>query len=149
MRVLIVEDSTAKADRIRDVLSHTALDQSVFAYAATLTSFYAVIRYEIPDLVVLDMTFDVNSEKSGKEEAAGIEVLQALGTKSKQPRVIIATQHNEFVFKGERIRSADELEQRLLRLFPEMVVGLVKVDLASTDWEAQLLALYFQCISIS
>lgn len=149
MRVLVVEDNAAKAARIISVIEDIGVPRDDIATAENLTSFYAQTRYDVPPIIILDMTFDVNSEKSGKEEMAGIEVLQALSAKSDTAKVVVATQHNEFYYNGKAFKSADELRAWLMELFPDMVVGLVRVDLASHTWEQQLLNLYAQCISVS
>jgi CheY-like chemotaxis protein len=149
MRVLVVEDNAGKARRICELLEGMGVRASDVAVAENLTAFYAQTRYDVPPIVVLDMTFDVNGEKSGKEEAAGIEVLQALAAKSDTVRVVIATQHGEFTYRGRVFLSADDLVAFLSRLYPKMVVGLVKVDLATDAWEQQLRNLYAQCISVS
>lgn len=144
MRVLIVEDSKDKLARIETLLAvRLGYSMNDLNRVTTLSGFYGFVRGTPPELVILDMTFEVSDAKgaSSKQDAAGLEVLQSFLSRGYNTPIIVTTQHEEFHHKGIMIKSSAELEAMLARVFPDNFVGLVKVDLASTDWEEDLVRL--------
>lgn len=115
--------------------------------ATNLTSFYAQTRHETsrPDIIILDMTIGVHGSSRGKEEAAGIEIMQAILSRGLDTKVIVATQHDQFQWRHRLIESVEQLESLLQEAFPQQMQGLVRVDLADTVWEERLVTLFERC----
>lgn len=145
MRILIVEDSNDKLARIEAILiNRLNVNLGDINRAATLSGFYGFVRGTPPDVVILDMTFDVSDSRgaSSKQDAAGLEVLQSFSSLGLKTPIVVTTQHEEFHHKGMAIRSSKELNSMLARIFPANFVGLVKVDLAAREWEDDLVEMF-------
>ncbi|MBL8547406.1 MAG: hypothetical protein JNL81_13150 [Hyphomonadaceae bacterium] len=149
MKVLIVEDSLAKEQRIAKLLiERNGVNAADIAVAKNLTTFYAQTRHESVqfDIIVLDMTFGVHGTSGGREDTAGIEVLQAVLSRGLKTQVIVATQHDRFNYRQIKIESLDDLNDLLVDWFPDHMRGLVEVDLAESEWESRLADLVDRCI---
>jgi CheY-like chemotaxis protein len=139
--VLVVEDSSSKADSITQLVK-LHYDAQV-EWVSTISGAYAVLNRKPWDLVILDMTFQVSQglgQAVKKEALAGIELLQYMSAKQLSYPVIVATQHDEFSQGGWiNINSIDQLHSLLSEAFPDQYRSVVHVDLMSSDWHLELM----------
>jgi CheY-like chemotaxis protein len=140
IRVLIVEDNATKQNRIKAVVQRAF--PAEIEVVSTINAAYPNIERRTWDLVVLDMTFQISGMGAdvGKQALAGLELLQYVASKEIMVPVIVATQHQVFTQPGFfSIGSVQELDELLLSSFPDIYSGVVLVDLASEQWEGELL----------
>ena len=149
-KILIVEDNVEKGNIISSVLRGRF--KSDIEFARTISSGFAILEHKHWDLVVLDMTFQVSQglgQEVRKEALAGVELLQFMTGKELEYPVIVATQHSDFTQGGLiNLSSVDQLGDLLSATFPQIYRGIIKVDLTSTSWHAELIGLARSCLNV-
>jgi len=106
VNILIVDDDSSKASRIREVVSEVLGTDSVLAtVAATVSNAMAALRSESYDLMVLDLQVPMRSGEEARRDG-GISLLRALGgpVQVRRPRHIVgltAFEELRSEFKGE------------------------------------------------
>jgi len=150
LHILVVEDNSSKAEQIiQTVKFHYDVQPE---WVPTISGAYAVLEYKQWDLVILDMTFQVSQglgQAVRKEALAGIELLQYMSAKRLYFPVIVATQHDFFRQGGwVNIESVDDLHKMLTAAFPKQYRAVVHVDMASSDWQIELMKTMRRIINV-
>lgn len=150
LRILVVEDNSSKAEQITQTVKFHY--DAVVEWVPTISGAYAVLEYNPWDLVILDMTFQVSQglgQTVRKEAMAGIELLQYMSAKRLYFPVIVATQH-DFFKQGDwvNIESMDALHQVLSSAFPKQYRAVVHVDMASSEWQIELMKTMRRIINV-
>lgn len=129
MNVLLVEDESHKRDELTQCI------QEVLGVAPTIvdavSSAVASVKSNDFDLVVLDMalsTFGESStdDKKGHDQAdGGIEVLRALKSAGRYPKIVIVTQYGDFNIGGKKIKLRDSAKVIRDRYQQEIVSAIL------------------------
>lgn len=142
--ILIVEDSKTKAIAIRECVIQ-ALGRCEPQTTDTIAIAGQLIEQQLWNGIVLDLAFHKTQQTADMVDRpylAGIEILQQLNEMRISCPVVIATQHSSFVnTKYGDFDSADQLGDRLRRVFKRNYRGIVEVDLGETRWRDQLITL--------
>lgn len=140
MAVLLIEDNPQK----RVAIERVVRDATGFGLeqAENIAVAYRLIDIKQWMCIILDMAFDT-SRARGKERSqdwlAGIEILQYLADQGAKIPVIVATQHASFPHSDIKgIDSVAKLDTMLQNRFSDIYKGVVRVDLASDKWKADL-----------
>lgn len=150
VNVLIVEDSDAKLESIRNLLEREGNGLCIdFCYS--VKSAITKLANSYPDLIVADMslpTFDIERKERGgtPRPFGGIEVFEYLDRFDLPIPVIVVTSYPT-LGDGEDALNLDELRKRLQKEFPLNYVGAVYFDSAYSTWEENFLQLFNQSMS--
>lgn len=139
--VLIIEDNTLKEARMRDVLR--PIPQIEFTVCRSIKAAYPLLELQQWDLILLDMSFQVNQDSGTeikKKPLAGRQILQFMRARNLARPVIVVTQHASFFEGPTSIESISDLDVKLRKYFPGIYQSTVYVDLASDGWHQELIA---------
>jgi CheY-like chemotaxis protein len=137
--VLIIEDNALKEARMIEALR--AVHDIDFTVCRSIKAAYPLLDQQEWDLVLLDMSFQVNQDlgtEIKKKPLAGRQILQFMRAREMEQPVIVVTQHASF-FEGQTmILSIDELDRKFKRYFPHVYKSTVFIDLATDAWHEVL-----------
>lgn len=141
MKILLVEDTKRKSDRIEAFLNDTYSERGI--EIVKKESYHSASK-EIFDhgdeyfVILLDMTmstFDAtNGENGGEPEpVAGKRILNGMYLREIMTKVIVVTMHN--IFGGQKLNS---LIEELKKLFPDNYYDYIFFAFNSEDWKKKL-----------
>lgn len=139
--ILIIEDNALKLARMKDVLA--AIPDLHFTVCQTIKATYPTLELHDWDLILLDMSFQVNpgtGKEIGKRPLAGRQILQVMRARKMDQPVIVVTQHPSFADGNTIIASIDELDLKLKKYFPTIYKTTIFIDLATDKWHEALIA---------
>lgn len=145
MFVLLVEDDSQKAEKVRDLFLE--------AYPSTVMqicrSYQSGLRWltepdHQADLVVLDMslpTFDPTpDQRQGRPRPlGGHDLMRKLRRLNRSPAVVVLTALENFGSKGEQL-TFEELGKRCATEFPDMFKRAIQYSQSSSAWRSELAA---------
>jgi len=127
-KILVIDDQTPKFDQVKNLLSDL-FPLSTFRHLKNFQYAVSQLAQSEFDLVVLDMSFNVNynpSESVGFENLAGLRILQHMFRRNIKIPVIIFTAHSEFSDPGiHSIKGMDELRRYVEEFFPGLCLGCI------------------------
>jgi len=137
----LVEDDENKRLRLLEFFKKN-YPQMEIVVAYSLNSGVRLVRQELPDIVILDMTlpnFDQDAEESGgyMHQFGGREFLRQLDRFDIVIPVIVVTQFETFG-KPPQVMGIMELDERLSREHPDQYRGAIYYNAAIHDWAAKL-----------
>lgn len=141
MRGLLIEDDTAKANKIAELIAEhfpqIQLNQAI-SYQSGINE---ILEYEY-DFILLDMslpTYDqINGNFSGKPKGFGGEaILKEMRRYKRNSIVKVITQYNEF--DGGLI-SMQELDAQLKTNYSELYKGYIVYVAKHTEWQDELIS---------
>jgi CheY-like chemotaxis protein len=144
LEVLIIEDSDAKLESIRNLLTREVHDVSI-RVAYSVRSAIDLLSLEAPNLIIADMslpTFDIERRERGgtPRPFGGIEVFEYLDRFDLETPVIVVTSYPS-LGDGENAVNLNQLRSRLKLEFPLNYLGAVYFDSAYSTWESDFIAL--------
>lgn len=125
---------------MKDVLQ--PLQELEFTVCRSIKAAYPMLEVERWDLILLDMSFQVNPETNTdvkKKPLAGRQILQFMRARKLNRPVIVVTQHGSFFEGTTSIDSIADLDKKLQKYFPGIYQSTVYVDLATDDWHHELI----------
>lgn len=144
MNIFIVEDSEAKLDSIKGLLT-LVVPSANFRVAYSVHSAIESLRQELPEFIVADMslpTYDIERRERGGSPRpfGGIEIFEFLDRYDYEIPVIVVTSYPS-LGDGENALNLKQLSERLKSEFPNNFVGAVYFDSAYSNWESEFSAL--------
>lgn len=149
MNVLLVEDEAHKREELT-VCIREVLEQEPAIVDAVSNAVHAV-KTEVFDIIVLDMALSTfgdsaSDEKKGHDQAqGGIEVLRALKSVERFPKIVIVTQYGDFYLGGKKIKlrdSAKVIQER----YNLQVVGAILYHYKSKATLQRVRSVLRQCL---
>ena len=142
MKILIIEDDTNKANNIQKVIlgySDSIYIDKKDSYQSGLKAIFNNIDY---DLLLLDMSIPTHDLSIGTQSEVrpmgGIDILKELKRKNISMNVIVITQFKDFIGKGEKKRTLNELSQEMSNLFENYKKTIFYVQ-NETAWRTELI----------
>ena len=149
MNVLLVEDESHKREELTQCIQDVFGLEPVIVDAVS-SAVYAV-KTQIFDVIVLDMALStygesaVDEKKGHDQPDGGIEVLRALKSVDKFPKIIIVTQYGDFYLGGKKIKlrdSAKVIQER----YKQQVVGAILYHYKSKATLQKVRSVLRQCL---
>lgn len=140
MKILLVEDDAAKANRI---ISHVGdIVGSNIDVARSYKSGLKALLSEVYELVILDMTlpnFDIGADEDGGRPLVfgGREILRQMKRRNKMFPVVVTTQFEQFG-SGEEIVTRDVLDRELDLEYGSFYLGMVYYHATEERWKPHL-----------
>lgn len=139
MKGLLIEDDTAKADKIAELISSEFPDFSLNTVMSYQSGINEILEVDY-DFILLDMslpTYDqIKGNFSGKPKGFGGEaILKEMRRYKRKSIVKVITQYNEF--DGGLI-SMRELDAQLYTNYPGLYHGYIVYIAKHTEWEEEL-----------
>lgn len=139
--ILIVEDSEAKLDSIRIVLTR-AFPQAMLKVALSVKAAIDGLNEGLPDIIVADMslpTYDIQDRERGgtPRPFGGIEVFEHLDRYGFEVPVLVVTSYPA-LSDGKQSMGILELSRHLSAEFSGCFVGTVYFDSAYSTWEQEI-----------
>lgn len=140
----MVEDSDIKYSTVEGFLRE-AFPHAGTKRAASYQSGIEALVFEEFDLVILDMTLpnsDIHHSLVGSETFpfGGELILREMKRRRIGVKAIVLTQYDTF-FRGEAEVPFAQLWEELSAKFAGLVLGCVRLDSSSVNWETELAAL--------
>jgi CheY-like chemotaxis protein len=149
VKILLVEDESHKRDELTQLIHDVfGLDPVI---VDAVTSAVNAVKTAVFDVIVLDMalsTFGDSAadEKKGHDQAeGGIEVIRALKSVGKYPKIVIVTQYGDFYLGGKKIKlrdSAKIIQER----YNQKIVGAVLYHYKSKPTLQKVRSILRQCL---
>lgn len=144
VRILIVEDSEAKLDSIRTVITRS-FPNVVLNVAFSVKSAIEELSARMPHVIVADMslpTYDIEDRERGgtPRPFGGIEVFEHLDRYGLEVPVLVVTSYPA-LSDGKQSMGIKELSRHLGKEFPQCFVGTVYFDSAYSTWEQEIVRL--------
>jgi DNA-binding response OmpR family regulator len=139
-RVLLIEDNALKEVRMKEALA--AIPEIEFTVCKSIKAAYPSLDLQEWDLILLDMSFQVNpgaGTEVRKKPLAGRQILQFMRARQMCQPVIVVTQHASFSEGHTVIASIDDLDVKLKKYFPAIYRKTIYVDLATDAWREPLI----------
>lgn len=141
-KILVVEDSQYKRDKIIDVISSNYSNCQV-DICASFTSAWKHILSSDYKLIVLDMsipTFDVSEAESGGEfrTFGGKELARKMARRKMVSKFIFITQYENFSVKNDSY-TFESLKEEMFNEYPDCCLGFVLFSNKSSDWKNSLM----------
>jgi nucleoside phosphorylase/CheY-like chemotaxis protein len=131
MKILIVEDSPEKRQRISRVLASTSIvDLELVEYAQDLLSARRRLRDTHFDLLILDIALPLRADQEPTEDAGVLLLKELLST----PQRLLVPAH------VVGITGIEDAYRSALHQFSSRALSLLRYDESSTDWEMGLAA---------
>lgn len=147
-KILIIEDSDAKLESIKSLLTRVMEGMLFsFSYAYSVRSAINLLSTAppLPNLIIADMslpTFDIERKERGgtPRPFGGVEVFEYLDRFDLEIPVIVVTSYPS-LGDGENALNLNQLRDRLMHQFPMNFRGAVYFDSAFSTWESEFVAL--------
>lgn len=141
VEILIVEDSEAKLDSIRTVLTR-AFPAANLKVALSVKAAIDELNSALPDIIVADMslpTYDIEDRERGgtPRPFGGIEVFEHLDRYGFEIPVLVVTSYPA-LSDGKQSMGIKELSRHLFEDFQNCFVGTVYFDSAYSTWEREI-----------
>lgn len=143
MRILLIEDELTKEQDIVNFLSETNSVESIMV-RRSITSGVIEIRENQYDVILLDMSLPIYDNEDVKymennefETFGGNFVLDELDRIDYRAKVIVITAFDK-LGEGQRQIGLSQVEEGLLKDFPDIFAGTVFYDASSIEWKKKL-----------
>ncbi len=149
MNILLVEDEAHKREELT-LCIREVLEQEPTIVDAVSNAVHAV-KTQVFDIIVLDMALSTfgdsaSDDKKGHDQAqGGIEVLRALKSVERFPKIIIVTQYGDFYLGDKKIKLRDSAKV-IRERYKLQVVGAILYHYKSKATLQQVRSVLRQCL---
>jgi CheY-like chemotaxis protein len=149
LNILLVEDEAHKREELT-LCIREVLEQDPTIVDAVSNAVHAV-KTEVFDIIVLDMALSTfgdsaSDDKKGHDQAqGGIEVLRALKSVERFPKIIIVSQYGDFYLGGKKIKLRDSAKV-IRERYNLRVVGAILYHFKSKATLQQVRSVLRQCL---
>ena len=142
MKILLIEDDANKANNIQEEISKHYNAICIDKKESYQSGLKAIINNADYDLLLLDMSIPTHDKSIGTQSEVrpmgGIDILKELKRRSISINVIVITQFDDFIGKGEHKRTLNELKQEMSTLYENYKKTISYVQ-NETAWRNELI----------
>jgi len=140
MKILLIEDTPQKAEKIKNAILQHFSDTNVDIKGSYQSGNEALENKEY-DLILLDMTipmYDYDQEPNEPLPKLGFMLFNEIRRQQISTKIIVISQFSDFKSKGEEEQTLEELTQEMKNKFDNFLCSIFYAQ-NNTAWETQLI----------
>ncbi|GEM_PF-1285506 len=141
MTVLLIEDESHKAERIKNILSAQYKNLNLIE-ASSVQEGIEFLQRELPQLILLDMSlpiFPYSPQESGFQHNSygGEDILEYLDVHEIMIPVVVITAFDKFGNSANAL-TLNDLDQKYRRTFGDIYIGAILYSPVEDSWQSAL-----------